>query len=405
MDIRPIFSALRRHKTAALLIVLEIAVSCAILCNAVFLIHSRLHLMDRATGLAESELVRIQLAKSGNDDQAAARAKEDLAGLRALPGVKVAAVSNSVPLGLLGRSLDVKLTPDQSPLFETAYYIGDKQLLDAMGLNLVAGRRFLDDEFIDWAALDAPNSNVGIPSAIITRAMANKLFPEQDPLGKSFYAWNDAPIKVVGVVEHLVQPHGFNDPSSYEYAILLPVEGGFPTYLLRVADSSRRAEVLKRAVDTLKRIDPNRIILKQDTVQEMRDSYYQQDREMAWLLVIVCVALLVITALGIVGLASFWVQQRTRQIGVRRALGATRTQILRYFQTENFLLATVGIVLGMFLAYAINQLLMSKYELPRLPLVYLPIGAIVLWLLGQLAVLAPARHAASIPPAAATRSI
>jgi len=405
MDIRPIFSALRRHKTAALLIVLEIAVSCAILCNAVFLIHSRLQLMDRATGLAESELVRIQLAKSGNDDQAAARAKEDLAALRALPGVKVAAVSNSVPLGLLGRSLDVKLTPDQSPLFETAYYIGDKQLLDAMGLNLVAGRRFLADEFIDWAALDAPNSNVGIPSAIITRAMANKLFPEQDPLGKSFYAWNDAPIKVVGVVEHLVQPHGFNDPSSYEYAILLPVEGGFPTYLLRVADSSRRAEVLKRAVDTLKRIDPNRIILKQDTVQEMRESYYQQDREMAWLLVIVCVALLVITALGIVGLASFWVQQRTRQIGVRRALGATRTQILRYFQTENFLLATAGIVLGMFLAYAINHLLMSKYELPRLPLAYLPIGAIVLWLLGQLAVLAPARHAASIPPAAATRSI
>ena len=113
----------------------------------------------------------------------------------------------------------------------------------------------------------------------------------------------------------------------------------------------------------------------------------------------------VATALGIVGLASFWVQQRTRQIGVRRALGATKGQILRYFQTENFLLATLGIVLGMLLAYAINQMLMGRYELPRLPILYLPIGAVVLWLLGQASVFGPARRAAAVPPAVATRSV
>ena len=98
-------------------------------------------------------------------------------------------------------------------------------------------------------------------------------------------------------------------------------------------------------------------------------------------------------------------QQRTKQIGVRRALGATRGQILRYFQTENFLLATLGIVLGMMMAYGINQLLMGKYELPRLPAIYLPVGAIVLWLLGQVSVLGPARRAAAVPPAVATRSV
>lgn len=97
-------------------------------------------------------------------------------------------------------------------------------------------------------------------------------------------------------------------------------------------------------------------------------------------------------------------QQRGKQIGIRRALGATRGQILRYFQTENFILASLGIVLGMLAAYGINQLLMSHYELPRLPLIYLPIGALILWVLGQLAVLGPARKAASIPPAVATRS-
>jgi putative ABC transport system permease protein len=119
----------------------------------------------------------------------------------------------------------------------------------------------------------------------------------------------------------------------------------------------------------------------------------------------VCVALLVITALGIVGLASFWVQQRTRQIGIRRALGASRGQILRYFQTENFILATLGIVLGMILAYAINVWLMDAYKVPRLPAEFLPFGAILLWGLGQIAVLGPAMRAAAVPPAVATRTV
>lgn len=405
MEIRPILSALRRHKAAASLIIMEIALSCAILCNAVFLISTRIQLMDRPTGLAEDEVVRVQLNKTDGKDNFAALTEEDLAALRALPGVTSASAANTLPLAVLGRSLDIKLNPEQSPLFEASYYVGDEQLIDAMGLNLVAGRRFSEDELIDWDTLDAADSTQGIPSAIITRSMAETLFPGADPIGKSFYAWGTSPITIVGVVEHLAQPHGYNDPAVYDYSILLPVRGAFPNYLIRVSDPAQRPEILKMAVQALQRIDPNRSILSQQTVEEMRRSYYEKDREMAWLLAIVCTALLVVTALGIVGLASFWVQQRTRQIGVRRALGATRGQILRYFQTENFLLATIGIVLGLLLAYSINQLLVGWYELPRLPLIYLPIGAVVLWLLGQIAVLAPARRAASIPPAAATRSV
>src|SRR3546814_11703879 len=126
---------------------------------------------------------------------------------------------------------------------------------------------------------------------------------------------------------------------------------------------------------------------------------------MVGLVVGVIGALLVVTALGSGGQASFGVQQRTKQVGGRRALGATKGQILRYFQTENFLLATVGIALGMLLAFGINQMLMGKYELPRLPPVYLPIGAVALWVLGQIAVFWPARSSAAGPPPVSTRSV
>jgi putative ABC transport system permease protein len=141
------------------------------------------------------------------------------------------------------------------------------------------------------------------------------------------------------------------------------------------------------------------------TYSQIRAKFFQRDTTMISLLIASALGLLFVTALGITGLANFWVQQRTRSIGIRRAIGATRSDILRYFQTENFLIVTFGVVLGVLLAVGLNLLLMKHYELPRLPLWYLPVGAVVLWVLGQLAVLSPALRASNVPPMVATRSV
>ena len=411
MELRPILTTLRRHKTASALIVLEIALSCAIICNAMFLISQRIDRLNGVSGLAEKELVRVQLTGIGKDDNAAALTNTDLAALRALPGVKDATVTNEVPFVNSSWNTSVTMTKDQQqPTLSATTYMGDEHFLGTFGLKLIAGRNFTSDELVDWEAFNAPNAKIDLPSMIITKSMADKLFPGQQAVGKTIYSWGDNPIRIVGVVEHLVRPSDQGGDVGHEYSEILPIRTAYTVggnYVVRVTDPSRRDEVLKAAVDTLKRNGPNRIVLADNTmtIEALRAKYYQQDRAMVWLLVAVCIALLVVTALGIVGLASFWVQQRTKQIGVRRALGATRGQILRYFQTENFLLATLGIVLGMMLAYGINQLLMGKYELPRLPAIYLPVGAVALWLLGQVSVLGPARRAAAVPPAVATRSV
>ena len=404
-DIRPILSTLRRHKTASALIVLEIALSCAIICNAVFLISTRLERMDRPSGLAESELVRVNMAGIGRNDNAEALAREDVAALRAIPGVKAATLTNQIPYGNSSWNSSVNLEPEQqNPTMNASVYLGDEQLLETFGLRLVAGRDFNTDEYVDWEALNAPGSEVEIPSAILARATAERLFPGENAVGKSIYSWGENAIKVVGVVEHLIRPNENGGPSEVQLSIILPVRVPFGNYVLRT-EPDRRAEVLEAAVATLNQVNPSRVLLDDDTFIQVRDEYYRQDKAMAWLLVAVIIGLLVVTALGIVGLASFWVAQRTKQIGVRRALGATRGQVLRYFQTENFLLATLGIVIGMALAYGINLSLMERYELARLPAIYLPVGAVALWLLGQVAVFGPARRAAAVPPAVATRSV
>jgi putative ABC transport system permease protein len=407
MHILPILSTLRRHRTAATLIVLEIALTCAIICNAVFLIGERLSRIDQPSGVAEEELVRIQLVGLPEGADKDALTKEDLAALSAIPGVRHVALTNQIPFGSSAWNSGLSLEKDQlqSNVNATTYF-GSEDLVETLGLRLIAGRDFQPDEYVDYDTWVAAITTTRVPAIIITQAMAERLFPRQNPLGRHLYL-GDEPSTVVGIVDRLVRPSEYNGPSEFGMAAVMPIRLGYRgggNYVLRV-DPERRGEALAAAAAAIERNNPSRILLRKQTFEEVRADYFRQDRAMAWLLVSVCAALLVITALGIVGLASFWVQQRTRQIGIRRALGATRRQILRYFQTENFLLATFGIILGMALAYGINMLLMERYELPRLPALFLPLGAATLWVLGQLAVLGPALRAASVPPAVATRTV
>lgn len=408
MDILPILSTLRRHRTAATLIVLEIAVTCAIVCNAIFLIRDRISFISQPSGLVEDEIIRLQVTGVGqarSTGEAYAITAQDLAALKAIPGVRAAAVTSSVPLAGSSWNVSVSSTTDPTvPSINCAFYIGSDELIETWGAQLT-GRDFAPDEYITREG--AREGSEKQTTTIITRGVADRFFPGENPLGKIIYQGENHPMRVIGVIEQLARPNRFQDRVASRFAIVAPVRLAYDVtgnYLVRV-DPARRAEVLAAVNRALDSVDPNRILLERQTFADIRKSAFEQDRSMAWLLGVVTVMLLVITALGVVGLASFWVQQRTRQIGIRRALGASRGDILRYFQTENFLLVTMGIVIGMALAYAINLLLMRSYQVERLSASYLPMGAALLWLLGQVAVLGPALRASLIPPAIATRSV
>jgi putative ABC transport system permease protein len=409
MELRPIFSTLRRHKTTAWLLILEIALTCAIVCNAVFLIGQRLQRMDLPSGVAEHELVQIQLGRIGKSMEAMAQSQTDLATLRLIPGVKQVAVINQLPFSDGGASNSgIRLSPQQQQdtLDATTYY--GEGALSTLGVRLLEGRDFQHGEYVDFGTIiaDLHNGDLkNLPSTIIvTRALAQRLWPGQEALGQTLYVGKGLPFRVIGVVADLGRPNNLNQGAEYStvWPIRMTVADG-SGYVIRTAPQDRAA-VLQSAVAKLKQLDPNRVVLVKRTYDEARHEFFANDRAMAGILVSVIVALLTVTALGIVGLASFWVAQRRRMIGVRRALGATRHDILRYFQTENFLLASFGIALGMVLAYGLSLFLMAHYELPRLPGIYLPVGAVVLWSIGQLAVLGPALRAANVPPVVATRS-
>lgn len=408
MDIALVLAALRRHKIIASLVVLEIAFTCAVICNAGFLIAERIERVQRPSGLAEDSLLRLQLSAAKRGDQdALAQTRTDLAALRAIPGVQSATVVSQIPYGDSSSNSGVNLRQDQdAPTLDASVYLASPEALPTLGLSLVAGRDFSAQDYIDWQPGTAPGE-INIPTAIITQATADRLFPQGNAVGRQFYSWGSQPTQVVGVVERLTRPSETDDPSSMEYSMIFPVSVPYTSganFLVRT-QPGQRDNVLEQATAALRESGPPRIFgLNNGSIESLRDRYYRNDKAMAWLLALICVSLLVITVAGIVGLASFWVQQRTRAIGIRRALGATRVQILRYFQTENLLLTLGGSLLGALLAVALNLLLMQFYEVPRLPAAYLLLGLAVLVPLGQLAILQPALKASRVEPATATRS-
>lgn len=402
-DIFPILSALRRHRLTATLVVLEIALTCAIVCNAIFLIGDRLGQMDTPSGIDEQNVVRIGMSDIGKLGDNHARTEADLAALRDIPGVVSATVINAIPFGNMDWNSGIRLSPSQKVSTVTSGNYYGERVGETFGTRLVAGRYFRPDEYV-WLDDVVARKIKPPPFVVITEALAHRLFGDAPALGRSIWIGEDTEMRVIGVVARLVRANTHNR-SQMDFATLMPLRettavGG--SVVIRT-QPGQAEQVLARAAEKLKQLEPRRVIVTKETYGAIRAQHFAADRAMAGLLVAVCVILLVVTALGIVGLASFWVGQRRRQIGVRRALGARRVDVLRYFQTENFLLASMGIVLGMALAYGINLLLMREYELPRLPLVYLPVGAVLLWVLGQVSVLAPALRAASVPPVVATR--
>lgn len=140
------------------------------------------------------------------------------------------------------------------------------------------------------------------------------------------------------------------------------------------------------------------------SLSEKRAQHFGQERGIAVLMSVICVILLSVTGAGIVGLSSLWVSQRTRQIGVRRAIGARKIDILRYFQTENLLIAGGGSVVGSLFAFSLSNWLMRHYEMMPLPPFYVAMSVAAMLVLGQAAVLVPARRASNVPPFVAARS-
>ena len=403
MEIGPIWRAMMRNKTGAVLIALQIAVTMAIMVNAISIMQERTRVMSRPTGIDEHNIFSIASIGFGEGFNERVTIEEDLAALRGMPGVVNAVQSNSIPLSGGGWSSGFQTEPGaEIDGTSAAIYFVDEHGLDTLGLNLLAGENFSPTD-IAWrerTATDWPDK------ALVTRAMAEALYPD-DPdsaLGKTIYVSDDDPVTITGIIEQLQAP--WNGWDGVERAVLTPTHTlfGSTLYIVRT-EPGLRDEIMPQVEELLAERNKDRIVRSMRSMDDTRERSYLADSSMIKILTFTIVLLVAVTALGIVGLASFSVNRRTRQIGTRRALGASKAAILRYFMTENFLISLAGVLIGAGLTIGLNMFMIETFSLTRISWYLVPLAMLMLCIVGQIAVFGPARRASSVPPAVATRTV
>ena len=402
MEVRPILSAMMRNRTGAVLVALQIAFTLAIVVNSVFIIGERIKKINRPTGIDVENIVTVYSRGIGEDFNKQDSVREDLEALRALPGVVAVTSAQHVPLSGSGWGSGLRPMPggQETDDISAARYNVSTQALETLGVKLESGRAFREDEIVYRENFGDPRENV-----IMTRAMADKLFPDGTAgPGTTVYDGLNRPITIIGIVE---QMHGaWVNWDKLEHVMFFPEVSDSPsTYYMIRTERGERDRLMPLIEETLVGLNDRRVVERLRTLGDIKDRSYRGDRAMAILLGTVIGLLIAITALGIVGLASYIIKQRTKQIGTRRAIGARKIDIIRYFLVENWLMTTMGLVVGIALTLGLNYWLVTEFELTRLDPFYVPAGIVTLWALGLLAVLGPARRAAAIEPAIATRTV
>ena len=404
MEIGPILRAMTRNKLGVVLIALQIAFTMTVIINAVFIINERERLMARPSGTDEANLFHVTSIGFGESHNERLTTADDLDMIRQMPGVVDATTINAIPISGSGSSSIVQAEYDESqPGVSTAVYRADDHVLNTMNLDLIAGEGFVDTDI----RYRSESGRTEAQKTIISRELAANLFPElavNEVVGQSLYMSGGVGIQIVGIVDRLQAswPHS----SLVERSLILPEVylDTYSLYLIRT-EPGQRDRIMVEIEEALVASNGNRVVRNLRSVEETRADTYRIDSAMSTMLWVIIITLVFITCMGIVGLAVFGINRRRKQIGTRRALGATRLEIIRHFMVENFLITGVGVVVGAMLTIGLSILLTTNFDMPTMAWYYTPIGMLALIVVGQLAVFGPSRSASKIEPALATRSV
>jgi putative ABC transport system permease protein len=399
------------NKSRFWLITLEVALTLAIVVNCINMLLDTRREFLRETGLDEANLLVIDTKPFDpafkDDDFIYSVQEEDLRRLRGFPGVVDAVAIRAIPLSGGGSNTTRWLMDEPTAGHGTGvpYFVVSDNALSALGVELVAGRDFLPS---DYEVPEEGTENEEGRNIIVTQATADALFPDSNAVGQQIRnSGGEIVDTIVGVIRRMHNSWPRSQFAQHGEGLML--RPGRPSDMRRMRFMVRTEPGALESVYS--ELEPLMLethagrIIEVETLTEYKMGYYQDSLVMIKMLTSVIALLLAVTALGIVGLTSFSVTQRTRQIGTRRALGATKTDIVRYFLIENWMITGIGIGIGIAFTYALNYGLVHWADVPKIDVTLLVLGSLALWITGVLAAVAPAIRASGVAPEIATRSV
>ncbi|MFT7412245.1 MAG: putative ABC transport system permease protein [Paraglaciecola sp.] len=400
---RPLLTTLLRQKYAIIMLVLQTALTLAVISNGLFIVSQRLEVLQRTSGIDEANTFVLTSSGFTEDFNPKTSMQSDLAQLRQMPNIINAVATYSFPFS--GSSdwdeLQTVTGSDQNTVPAASYKL-DEHGIEALGLSLIAGENFSASEVL-WQT----QSSITFPSVvIITKHVAKNLFNTSDwssVVGKTIFINEVHNVVVKGVVNQLQAPQ--NPLDLIENSVIYPrvITRNSARYLIRT-----KTNMLQTTIANTQRYlamsNQQRMIRNVQSIKTIKKQVYGPDIAAITILLVVISALTIIAAMGIVGMTRFNVLKRHKQIGIRRALGANKVDILSHFFAENIIQTTFGVFIGCILAVGLNIFLVTQYAVPKLPISFIMLSVFCLYVLGILATLKPALKAMNVSPAEATRS-
>ncbi|NOU49911.1 FtsX-like permease family protein [Pseudoalteromonas sp. JBTF-M23] len=399
-ELKPIFNALCRSKVGAILLLLQIAITTAIVSNSAFIISEKIAYLEQDTGYPEQDIFTFEVMSFGENIDYMRQAELDETAIRQMPGVIDAVTVNSVPLSGGGSSSSFRLVPagQKGKGVQASIFEADSHFINTFGIKILEGRNFTEAE-VSVVEEYSQYPSVGL----ITKAMADELFPDGDALGKTLYH-GDLPMQIIGITDVMKGP--WLQSERRDRSAILPFVFAQKLTLFSVrTEPEQRAQVMQQIEQYMLNLENKRVIEGLKGLDDVKADYVAPDRLTMRMLLVMIVVLTLITALGIFGLTLFNISKRTKQIGTRRALGARKSDIIRYFVIENAMISMLGLIVGSGAAVMMAQQLMKHYSLSQMPLFYVLFTAVGVLLISLLAVVGPAKRAANISPSIATRTI
>ncbi len=398
MEFGPIIRALKRNKVRFLLIVVQIAITLAVVTNAITMIRDEGQKMLKRSGFDDDNIVwvRSKPFSPAFKDQAyrISTVNADLRAIQGIPGVVAVANTNFLPWQGGGSSGEMAVGGGDGSKYRTQTYTTTPGILDALGVHLVSGR-LLRDTDLD----DDPNSKAPA-TVIISRDLEKLMFNGKSAVGRQLLDSGNSISNIVGVFDPFYNPYGW---PIHEYAVMFAghVSRSGAMYLVRVKPGTMK-QIAPLIEKRMLQANNGRNIQMQ-TIDEIKDRYFTQGRIVRGAMSMVISLIVLVTGLGIVGVTAFSVTERRKQIGTRRALGATKGAVLRYFLLENWIVTNAGLILGVAAAYGLNILLVTKTAGAKLDWRFVVAAVVLLWLQGIIATLIPAMRATRFSPVIATR--
>jgi len=318
--------------------------------------------------------------------------------------VRLATLSIQIPYATSSWNTVVSSQPkmETKPPVASVYF-DSGSLARTLGFQPSQGRLFEPAEYAMFPASRGGTSQQELP-AVVTTALARRLYPEDSALGKPVYGMPQ-PVRIVGIVERLPQPKGSLGHATESAALILPLK---PTdavgwFLLIRTQADRRSEVAASVRAYLTRTFPERAVAEAMTLEQLRHAYFQDDRRWAWVIAACAAGWWSLTLLSIAVAGNLWVQHSALRISLHRAVGATQRQIVRIMRLENLLLTGGGIALGgLLLSFAADRI-PAPWMAEPIPAHYPALAALAIGLSAQLAATWPARRAARVSPYRITR--